>query len=61
MKSCVCQESKTLFRCESYPRRVEVVVAQGDVMGVPAGVGHRLLVDIAGEFEMLGSYPNGKQ
>ncbi len=27
---------------------------------VPAGVGHRLLEDLDGAFEMVGSYPKGK-
>ena len=27
---------------------------------VPAGVGHRLLEDLNGGFEMVGSYPKGK-
>lgn len=35
-------------------------VCQGDVIIVPAGVGHRLLEDKTGDFEMVGSYPNGK-
>lgn len=32
------------------------MVEKGDVMVVPAGVGHRLLEDLGG-FEMVGSYP----
>ncbi|WVQ71340.1 hypothetical protein IAR50_000868 [Cryptococcus sp. DSM 104548] len=36
--------------------RVEVRVGRGDVMIVPAGVGHALLQDEGG-FEMVGSYP----
>jgi len=32
---------------------------QGDVIIVPAGVGHRLLEDMDGHFEMVGSYPKG--
>jgi uncharacterized protein YjlB len=27
---------------------------------IPAGVGHRLLEDLDGEFEMVGSYPKGR-
>ncbi|WVQ85747.1 hypothetical protein IAT38_007914 [Cryptococcus sp. DSM 104549] len=38
--------------------RVEVVAEKGDVMVVPAGVGHALLEDKGG-FEMVGSYPVG--
>jgi uncharacterized protein YjlB len=30
------------------------------VIVVPAGVGHRLLEDLDGAFQMVGSYPNGK-
>lgn len=33
---------------------------KGDVVVVPAGVGHRLLEDLEGGFEMVGSYPTGK-
>ena len=35
-------------------------VGQGDVMVVPAGVAHRLLEDLEGVFEMVGSYPRGE-
>jgi len=35
-------------------------VKKGDVIVVPAGVGHRLLEDVSGGFEMVGSYPKGK-
>jgi uncharacterized protein YjlB len=39
---------------------VEPVVQEGDVMIVPAGVGHRLLEEMdGGGFEMVGSYPKG--
>lgn len=31
----------------------------GDVVVVPAGVAHRLLEDVEGGFEMVGSYPKG--
>ena len=34
---------------------------KGDVIVVPAGVGHRLLDDLQGGFEMVGSYPKGQQ
>lgn len=33
---------------------------EGDVIIIPAGVGHRLLEDTSGNFEMVGSYPKGK-
>ena len=39
--------------------RIEPFVEQGDVIVIPAGVGHRLLED-KGSFEMVGSYPVGK-
>ena len=32
---------------------------KGDVIVVPAGVAHRLLEDVAGGFEMVGSYLKG--
>lgn len=37
------------------------MVGAGDAMVVPAGVGHRLLEDYGegGEFQMVGSYPEG--
>ena len=43
---------------------MEVEVGRGDVVVVPAGVGHRLLEDLSdgppgGGFEMVGSYPVG--
>ena len=44
---------------EENPERVEPVVRRGDVMVLPAGVGHRLLEDLDGGFEMVGSYPPG--
>ncbi|TPX12399.1 uncharacterized protein E0L32_006811 [Thyridium curvatum] len=43
---------------EDNPGRVEPVVGRGDVLVLPAGVGHRLLEDMGG-FEMVGSYPVG--
>lgn len=33
---------------------------EGDVIVVPAGVGHCLLDDFNSGFQMVGSYPNGK-
>jgi len=38
---------------------VEPVVRKGDVIVVPAGVSHRLLEDVGGGFQMVGSYPKG--
>lgn len=42
----------------SHKDKQEVKVGKGDVMIVPAGVGHALLKDLGG-FEMVGSYPVG--
>lgn len=36
------------------------MVEKGDVIIIPAGVGHRLLDDYSSGFEMVGSYPVGK-
>lgn len=51
--------ARLCFGCEDNPGRVEAVVGAGDVLVVPAGVGHRLLEDVEGEFEMVGAYPKG--
>jgi len=48
--------ARLCFGGELNSGRVEPVVEKGDVMVVPAGVGHRLLEDYGG-FEMVGSYP----
>ena len=48
------------FGGESNPKRVEPVVGKGDVIVVPAGVAHRLMDDMDGDFSMVGSYPKGK-
>jgi len=45
---------------EENPGRIEPVVRQGDVLVLPAGVGHRLLQDM-GDFQMVGSYPVGHE
>ncbi|WVW80520.1 hypothetical protein I302_102505 [Kwoniella bestiolae CBS 10118] len=42
----------------SNPDKVEAEVSKGDVMVVPAGVGHALIED-KGSFEMVGCYPEG--
>jgi uncharacterized protein YjlB len=52
-------KAKLLFGGERNPENVEVVAEQGDVMVLPAGIGHRLLDDLDGGFEMVGSYPTG--
>jgi len=48
------------FGGEDNPGRIEAAVEKGDVIIVPAGVGHRLLDDYSSGFEMVGSYPKGK-
>jgi len=56
----ICSGSaKLCFGGEENSGRVEPVVETGDVIVVPAGVAHRLLED-HGSFQMVGSYPNGK-
>ncbi|KAL8975502.1 MAG: hypothetical protein Q9197_000240 [Variospora fuerteventurae] len=59
--SIACGKAKLCFGGEDNPKRVEATVEQGDVLVVPAGVSHRLLDDINGDFTMVGSYPRGKQ
>ncbi|KAH8914336.1 hypothetical protein BT69DRAFT_1273753 [Atractiella rhizophila] len=57
---CVSQGSASLcFGGEENPGRVETTVKKGDVIIVPAGVAHRLLEDLEGGYEMVGSYPKG--
>lgn len=51
--------ARLCFGGEDNPDRVEPVVQKGDVMVVPAGVAHRLLQDLDGGFQMVGSYPVG--
>ncbi|KAI8656983.1 hypothetical protein LRP88_12299 [Fusarium phalaenopsidis] len=51
--------ARLCFGGEENEDRVEPVVEAGDVVIVPAGVGHRLLEDLTGGFEMVGSYPEG--
>jgi uncharacterized protein YjlB len=53
-------KARLCFGHEDNKDRVETVVEKGDVIIVPAGTGHRLLEDISGGFEMVGSYPKGK-
>ncbi|OCT53388.1 hypothetical protein CLCR_10898 [Cladophialophora carrionii] len=57
--SVVAGSAKCCFGGEENEGRVEPVLSQGDVVIVPAGVGHRLLEDYGG-FQMVGSYPTGK-
>ncbi|KAI1472601.1 RmlC-like cupin domain-containing protein [Daldinia caldariorum] len=52
-------KARLCFGGEDNPGKVEKEVQKGDVLVVPAGVGHRLLEDLTGGFEMVGSYPKG--
>jgi len=52
--------AKLCFGGEENPSRLEALVQEGDVIIIPAGVGHRLLDDFNSGFEMVGSYPIGK-
>jgi uncharacterized protein YjlB len=54
-------KAELCFGGEENPQRVMVQVQVGDVIIVPAGVGHRLMQDIEGGFEMVGSYPVGSK
>ncbi|OTB04737.1 hypothetical protein M426DRAFT_58130 [Hypoxylon sp. CI-4A] len=61
---CISQgKAKLCFGGEDNPGKVEAEVEaeveKGDVLVLPAGVGHRLLEDQTGGFEMVGSYPKG--
>jgi len=53
-------KARLCFGGEDNPGRVEQELEQGDVVIVPAGIGHRLLEDLDGQFEMVGSYPKGR-
>ena len=53
-------KAKLCFGGEGNPGRVEMTVGTGDVIIIPAGVGHRLVEDFEGEFTMVGSYPKGQ-
>ncbi|PQE29151.1 cupin domain-containing protein [Rutstroemia sp. NJR-2017a WRK4] len=58
---CVFSGKATLcFGGETNPGRVETAVEEGDVIIIPAGVSHRLLKTLSGDFQMIGSYPNGR-
>lgn len=57
--SIAAGSAKCCFGGEENEGRVEPVLQKGDVVIVPAGVGHRLLEDYGG-FQMVGSYPVGK-
>ena len=53
--------ARLCFGGEENPENYEAVFEKGDVIVVPAGVGHRLINDLEGGFEMVGSYPRGMQ
>jgi uncharacterized protein YjlB len=58
---CVASgRARLCFGGEDNPGKVEAELKKGDVIIIPAGVGHRLLQDLDGGFEMVGSYPKGK-
>jgi len=52
-------KARLCFGHEENEGRVEETVGRGDVVVVPAGVGHRLLEDLDGGFLMVGCYPKG--
>ncbi|KAG8987638.1 hypothetical protein FRB94_001609 [Tulasnella sp. JGI-2019a] len=51
--------ARLLFGGEGNPKNVEAEVIKGDAIIIPAGVAHRLVEDLEGGFEMVGSYPKG--
>lgn len=58
----VAGRARLCFGGEDNPNRFEPTVQRGDLIIVPAGVGHRLLDDEGQEpFKMVGSYPRDKQ
>lgn len=60
----VSGSARLCFGGEENSERFEPTVQSGDLIIVPAGVGHRLLEDLHGnqeEFRMVGAYPPGKQ
>lgn len=58
----VAGRARLCFGGEKNPRRFEPTVQRGDLIIVPAGVGHRLLDDKGDEpFKMIGAYPPQKQ
>lgn len=40
---------------------METAVKEGDVIIIPAGVSHRLLKTLSGDFQVIGSYPDGRR
>ncbi|KAL5342383.1 RmlC-like cupin domain-containing protein [Aspergillus crustosus] len=59
----VSGSARLCFGGEGNPERYEPEVSKGDLIIVPAGLGHRLLSDAGktqGEFKMVGAYPRDK-
>ncbi|KAE8147836.1 RmlC-like cupin domain-containing protein [Aspergillus avenaceus] len=57
----VSGQARLCFGGEGNPGRFEPIVRRGDLIIVPAGVGHRLLDDVGSEsFQMVGAYPRNK-
>lgn len=58
----IAGRARLCFGGENNPKRFEPVVQRGDLIIVPARVGHRLLEDQGNvPFEMIGSYSNNKE
>lgn len=57
----VSGKAKLCFGHEENPDRLETTVSKGDIMIVPAGVSHQMLEGMGGRFNMVGSYPPGKE
>lgn len=59
----VSGRARLCFGGEENPGRFEPTVRRGDIIIVPAGVGHRLLEDLhqQEDFQMVGAYPHGNQ
>ncbi|KAJ5727859.1 hypothetical protein N7493_005679 [Penicillium malachiteum] len=58
----VTGRARLCFGGEENPQRFEPIVQRGDLIIVPAGVGHRLLDDEGEEpIQMVGSYPHDTQ
>ena len=52
-------KARLCFGHEENPQRVVEVLEKGDMIVMPAGVSHRILEDLEGGFQMVGSYPVG--
>lgn len=55
----VSGRAELCFGGEQNQQNLVYTATKGDVILVPAGVGHRLMKDLDGGFEMVGSYPPG--